>query len=139
MKNQIIAYHPKLKEYARQPTNNSTLSNVDLGQRLKGKCMGKGEYWIPDFVLVAKRENAITKKITFETIVVVAKRTRNTDFTLNQKEADKLTRWKIKAVKGKLIHGTDLGLKPDNWLTKKGKFIKLFNEGGTLKTALKTN
>ncbi len=137
MKNQIIPYNPKLKEYARQLRNNSTLSEVHLCQRIKGNCIGKGEYWIPDFVLVTKRQGP--KGDIFETIVVDAKRTRNTDFTLNQDAADLLTSWKIKAVKGKLIHGTDLGLEPGNLLTKKGKFIKLFNEGGILKTALKTN
>ncbi len=137
MKNQIIPYNPKLKEYARQLRNNSTLSEVRLWQRLKGNCIDKGEYWIPDFVLVAKRPGF--GEDVFETIVVDAKRTRNTDFTLNQDAADKLTRWKIKAIESKLIHGTDLGLELDNWLTKKGKFIKLFNEGGTLKTAFKTN
>ncbi|WP_282164635.1 hypothetical protein [Cellulophaga baltica] len=45
----------------------------------------------------------------------------------------------IKAVESKLIHGTDLNKKVDNELTKKGSFIELVNEGGALKTALKTN
>ncbi|WP_282142910.1 hypothetical protein [Cellulophaga baltica] len=45
----------------------------------------------------------------------------------------------IKAVEGKVIHSTDLNIIVDNELSKKGSFIKLFNEGNTLKTALKTN
>ncbi len=40
MKNQIIPYNPKLKEYARQLRNNSTLSEVLLWQRIKGKAYG---------------------------------------------------------------------------------------------------
>ncbi|WP_158974643.1 fibronectin type III domain-containing protein [Cellulophaga sp. L1A9] len=106
---------------------------------LTKNCIDKGEYWIPDFVLVAKKQDIITKKVTYETIIVDAKRTRYTDFTPNQIEADNMTSWKIKAVEGKLIHGTDLNLIKNNKITKKTQFIKLFNEGGTLKTALKTN
>lgn len=40
MKNKIIPYNPKLKEYARQLRNNSTLSEVLFWQRIKGKAYG---------------------------------------------------------------------------------------------------
>ena len=39
-RNNIIAYNPKLKEYARQLRNNSTLSEVLLWQKIKGKALG---------------------------------------------------------------------------------------------------
>jgi very-short-patch-repair endonuclease len=38
--NNIIPYNPKLKEYARQLRNNSTLSEVLLWQKIKGKALG---------------------------------------------------------------------------------------------------
>ena len=40
MKNKIITYNPKLKEYARQLRNNSTLSDVLLWQKIKNKALG---------------------------------------------------------------------------------------------------
>jgi very-short-patch-repair endonuclease len=40
MKNKIITYNPKLKEYARQLRNNSTLSEVLLWQKIKNKALG---------------------------------------------------------------------------------------------------
>ena len=40
MKNKIISYNPKLKEYARQLRNNSTLSEVLLWQKIKNKALG---------------------------------------------------------------------------------------------------
>jgi len=40
MKNKIIPYNPKLKEYARQLRNNSTLSEVLLWQKIKNKALG---------------------------------------------------------------------------------------------------
>ena len=39
-RNNIIPYNPKLKEYARQLRNNSTLSEVLLWQKIKGKALG---------------------------------------------------------------------------------------------------
>ena len=42
-RNNIIPYNPKLKEYARQLRNNSTLSEVLLWQKIKGKALG-GEF-----------------------------------------------------------------------------------------------
>ena len=40
MKNKIIAYNPKLKLLARNLRNNSTLSEVLLWQKIKGKSFG---------------------------------------------------------------------------------------------------
>ena len=40
MKNKIITYNPKLKEYARHLRNNSTLSEVLLWQKIKNKALG---------------------------------------------------------------------------------------------------
>ena len=40
MKNKIITYNPKLKEYARQLRNNSSLSEVLLWQKIKNKALG---------------------------------------------------------------------------------------------------
>lgn len=40
MKNKIIPYNPKSKEYARVLRNNSTLSEVLLWQKIKGKTLG---------------------------------------------------------------------------------------------------
>ena len=40
MRNKIIPYNPKLKEYARQLRNNSTLSEVLLWQNIKNKALG---------------------------------------------------------------------------------------------------
>jgi very-short-patch-repair endonuclease len=40
MKNKIIPYNPKLKEYAKQLRNNSTLSEVLLWQKIKNKALG---------------------------------------------------------------------------------------------------
>jgi len=37
MRNKIIPYNPKLKEYARYLRNNSTLSEVLLWQKIKNK------------------------------------------------------------------------------------------------------
>ncbi|AIY12340.1 endonuclease domain-containing protein [Cellulophaga baltica] len=39
-RNNIILYNPKLKAYARQLRNNSTLSEVLLWQKIKGKVLG---------------------------------------------------------------------------------------------------
>jgi very-short-patch-repair endonuclease len=39
-RNYIISYNPKLKEYARQLRNNSTLTEVLLWQKIKGKALG---------------------------------------------------------------------------------------------------
>ncbi|MFI8604804.1 endonuclease domain-containing protein [Cellulophaga baltica] len=39
-RNYIISYNPKLKEYARQLRNNSTLAEVLLWQKIKGKALG---------------------------------------------------------------------------------------------------
>ncbi|WP_421805015.1 endonuclease domain-containing protein [Flagellimonas sp.] len=40
MKNKIIPYNPKLKEFARQLRKNSTLSEVLLWEKLKQRSMG---------------------------------------------------------------------------------------------------
>ena len=40
MRNKIIPYNPKLKEYAKQLRNNSTLSEVLLWQKIKNKALG---------------------------------------------------------------------------------------------------
>ena len=40
MRNKIIPYTPKLKEYAKQLRNNSTLSEVLLWQKIKNKALG---------------------------------------------------------------------------------------------------
>jgi very-short-patch-repair endonuclease len=40
MKNKIIPYNPKLKEYARQLRNNSTFSEVLLWNKIKNKALG---------------------------------------------------------------------------------------------------
>ncbi|WP_405247888.1 endonuclease domain-containing protein [Cellulophaga sp. Asnod2-G02] len=39
-RNYIISYNPKLKAYARQLRNNSTLAEVLLWQKIKGKALG---------------------------------------------------------------------------------------------------
>ena len=40
MKNKIIPYNPKLKEFARELRNNSTLSEVLLWNKIKNKALG---------------------------------------------------------------------------------------------------
>jgi very-short-patch-repair endonuclease len=40
MKNKIIPYNPKLKEYAKELRNNSTLSEILLWQKIKSKALG---------------------------------------------------------------------------------------------------
>ena len=40
MKNKIIPYNPKLKEYAKELRKNSTLSEVLLWQQIKNKALG---------------------------------------------------------------------------------------------------
>jgi very-short-patch-repair endonuclease len=40
MKNKIIPYNPKLKEFARELRKNSTLSEVLLWQKIKNKALG---------------------------------------------------------------------------------------------------
>lgn len=40
MRNKIIPYHPKLKEYARELRKNSTLSEVLLWKKIKNKALG---------------------------------------------------------------------------------------------------
>ncbi|QLE00388.1 DUF559 domain-containing protein [Galbibacter sp. BG1] len=40
MKNKLIPYNPKLKEYARQLRNNSTLSEILLWQKINKKAYG---------------------------------------------------------------------------------------------------
>ena len=40
MRNKIIPYNPKLKEYAKQLRNNSTLSEVLMWQKIKNKALG---------------------------------------------------------------------------------------------------
>ena len=40
MKNKIIPYNPKLKEYAKELRQNSTLSEVLLWQQIKNKALG---------------------------------------------------------------------------------------------------
>jgi hypothetical protein len=99
---------------------------------IKDDCLGKGNYWIPDFALIAKKSGPDGDY--FEVIIVDSKLFRSTDWSPNQKVAEKMQEWKIKAVEGKLINGTDLKLTTENNLTKKGNFIKLFYEGGILKT-----
>ena len=39
-RNKIIPYNPKLKAYARELRNNSTLSEILLWQKIKGKALG---------------------------------------------------------------------------------------------------
>tara|TARA_R110002050_G_scaffold110892_1_gene223559 strand:- start:61081 stop:61536 length:456 start_codon:yes stop_codon:yes gene_type:complete len=39
-RNKIIPYNPKLKAYARELRNNSTLSEIVLWQKIKGKALG---------------------------------------------------------------------------------------------------
>ena len=39
MKNKVIPYNPKLKEYARVLRNNSTLSEILIWQKVKGKSL----------------------------------------------------------------------------------------------------
>ena len=80
-----------------------------------------------------QKSNALDKEY-FEVIIVDSKLFRSTDWSANQKVAENMQEWKIKAAEGKLINGLDLELDSKNYLTKKGNFIKLFNEGGTLKT-----
>ncbi|GAA3559462.1 endonuclease domain-containing protein [Snuella lapsa] len=40
MRNKIIPYNPKLKAYARELRNNSTLGEVLLWQKIKGRALG---------------------------------------------------------------------------------------------------
>ena len=40
MKNKIIPYNPKLKEYTKELRKNSTLSEVLLWQQIKNKALG---------------------------------------------------------------------------------------------------
>ena len=40
MNSKIIPYNPKLREFARQLRNNSTLSEVLLWKQIKGKALG---------------------------------------------------------------------------------------------------
>ena len=118
---------PNLDEY-------SIYSQVQLC--LKGDCISKGNYWIPDFILIAERTGPGGKYL--ETIIVDSKLSRGTGWTPNQNAADKLSSWAVKSggasnlVKGELI---DLSTLPE--LSRNGSFIKLFEENGVLKTTFK--
>jgi hypothetical protein len=118
---------PNLDDY-------SIYSQVQLC--LKGDCISKGNYWIPDFILVAERNGPAGKYL--ETVIVDSKLSRGTGWTPNQIAADKLSSWTVKSggacnlVKGELI---DLSTLPE--LNRNGNFIKLFEENGVLKTILK--
>ena len=131
IKQRLTSYSPPLNldDY-------SIYSQVQLC--LKGDCINKGEYWIPDFMLVAERTDIITGEKYLETIIVDSKLSKTTGWTPNQREADKLLNWTVKSVSGNnLIKGSDLGLTDQSSLIRNGKFIKLFSEEGILKTGLK--
>ena len=105
---------------------------------IKGDCISKGNYWIPDFALIAKKTNALDKEY-FEVIIVDSKLFRSTDWSANQKIADNMQQWTIKSVKNEnLIQGSNLNLKPKSLIERNGDFIKIFNDNGILQTANKS-
>jgi len=59
----------------------SIYSQVELC--IKGDCSSKGNYWKPDFMLVAERNGP--EGVYLETIIVDAKLTRNSGWTPNQR------------------------------------------------------
>ncbi len=102
---------------------------------LKGDCISKGNYWIPDFILVAERTDAITRTKYLEVIVVDAKLSGSTGWTKNQNVAKGMRGWSVKAspnsnslVKGKSIQA----LQKDATIRRNGEFIKLYQEGGNI-------
>lgn len=103
---------------------------------LKGDCISKGNYWIPDFMLVVERTDAISGVKYLETIIVDAKLSRGTGWTKNQGVANGMSDWNVKTISPDgLLKGTPIdGFIKDASVTKNGNFIKLFNEGGVLKT-----
>jgi len=103
---------------------------------LRGDCISKGNYWIPDFVLVKKVE--INGRDFYETIIVDAKRSSGTQLTKNQDVANGQNEWTIKSINDeKRIFGTELnkigeeGIK----LSRKGEFIKLYRENNNLNSS----
>jgi hypothetical protein len=103
---------------------------------LKGDCISKGNYWIPDFVLVREVVNPITKQKYLETIIVDAKLSGTSGWTKNQIAAKKMKKWSVKAIgENSLVKGDLMqNLKQSKVIYKKGDFIKLYTEQGVLKT-----
>ncbi|MBE0393692.1 hypothetical protein [Flavobacterium sp. PL002] len=101
---------------------------------LTKKCIDKGEYWIPDFILVAEKTNDKGKYL--ETIIVDSKLSGSTGWTTNQNVAKGMDGWDIKAIGDKaLIKGSNVeNFKVEKSLTKNGDFIKLYSESGILRT-----
>src|SRR5690606_4739818 len=103
---------------------------------LKGDCISKGEYWIPDFLLIAERNGPAGKYL--ETIVVDSKLSRGTPWTPNQIKADELSSWAVKSLgEDSLVKGNKLTLSKKTTLTRVGQFIKVFGEGGVLRAEFK--
>lgn len=100
---------------------------------LKGDCISKGNYWTPDFVLVKEVENVATGEKHLEAIIVDSKLSAGTGWTPNQTAAQKMTGWNVKSgnnlIKGNKIENFEKGTP----ITRKGEFIKLYNEGGVAK------
>ncbi|MEO9533066.1 MAG: fibronectin type III domain-containing protein [Crocinitomicaceae bacterium] len=101
---------------------------------LKGDCLSKGNYWIPDFMLVVERNGPNGKYL--ETIIVDSKLSESTGWTKNQNAANGMSEWAIKSVHpDALIHGSPVnGFSKDAIVSKNGNFIKIYNESGILKT-----
>lgn len=102
---------------------------------LKGDCINKGNYWIPDFMLVAERTGPSGKYL--ETIIVDAKLSGSTGWTKNQGIANDMNIWSVKTTisADKLIKGAPVdGFYKNASVNKNGKFIKLFSENGSITT-----
>ncbi|OCB74411.1 hypothetical protein [Flavobacterium crassostreae] len=102
---------------------------------LTKNCIDKGQFWIPDFMLVKVSQDGLGKDF-LETIIIDSKLSGSTGWTPNQNTAKKMDGWSIKAIGNEaLIKGSrieDFDVKSS--ITKNGDFIKLYSESGILKT-----
>ena len=112
----------------------------DLNQRtiysqvqfcLGGDCISKNNYWIPDFVAVIEKTNAAGTYL--DVIIIDAKLSAGTGWTINQIAAKGVDGWKIKST-GEMIKGSNLNLfQKDLNVVKNGNFLRLYRLGTEIK------
>ncbi len=85
------------------------------------------------FIIECASEGVATGERYLEAIIIDSKLSAGTGWTPNQTAAQKMTGWNVKSIndpiKGKGIPDLTKG----TIISKKGEFIKLYNEGGVAK------
>ncbi len=100
-----------------------------------GDCTAELEYFIADFVFVKEIKDDITGEIILNIKIADTKLSINTDFTKNQKEAMKLSKYYIRSIptetrKNPILGNPISGFQRGASVSKSGNFIKIYS-GGT--------